>query len=377
MTSENRGLSALEDRVIRKDLCTLCGACAALCPYLHSHQGRIVKLHDCDLEEGRCFAYCPRTKVDINVIHREIFGKDYQDLELGTLRHALMARAMDPEIRQKAQSGGVVSALTDFALKIGMIDAAVITHRDEHLLPSGIIARDRTDILASAGSSYVAGPTLEALNRGPWQGTERIAVVGLPCQVLALGKMRASPLKKRTPIDQIQLIIGLFCTWALRYKPFARFIRERVKGAPIHNLDITPPPERHLKVTTDEETLHIPLDEIRRFIRPTCGICPDMTSEFSDVSVGTVEGIEGWNTVVVRTDQGETLLKEAEGAGIVEIRPLPEANLEHLKEASLLKKQRAISALKQRGELEDGYLVLPPEWIQRILSDSPEVCARA
>jgi len=94
----------------------------------------------------------------------------------------------------------------------------------------------------------------------------------------------------------------------------------------------------------------------------------DMTSELSDLSVGTVEGVDGWNTVVVRTDRGEDLFKRALDAGIIESQPLPEENTQHLKTASVLKKQRALKALKERGETENGYLILSSEIIQRILS---------
>jgi coenzyme F420 hydrogenase subunit beta len=96
-----------------------------------------------------------------------------------------------------------------------------------------------------------------------------------------------------------------------------------------------------------------------------------MTSEFADLSVGTVEGMEGWNTVVVRTDRGDDLVSRAQKRNAIEVKPLAPANFQHLKEASLLKKKRALLALKSRGELgEGGYIRLPAGWVERILSDS-------
>jgi len=213
--SDNRGLQALEDRVISRDLCTLCGACASLCPYLRPAQGKIAKIHNCDIVDGRCFDYCPRTEVDMESLHRKIFGQGYQDIELGPLKRIIMARATDAGVREKAQTGGVVSTLMSFALKEGIIDAAVLTQRDASHLPEGFVAGQPEEVLNCAGSSYVAGPTLEALNRGPLEGKEKIGVVGIPCQVLALGKMKSSALETRTPIDRVALVIGLFCTWAL------------------------------------------------------------------------------------------------------------------------------------------------------------------
>ena len=368
----NGGLKALEERVFDRDLCVSCGACVSLCPYLRSWQSRTVKLDECDLSEGRCFDYCPRGKVDLDDLHRKLFGGPYEEIEIGTIRSVLMARARDSVWAGKAQNGGVVSALIDLAIKEGIIDAAVLTGRDVNLLPRGHIATDREDIEACAGSIYTSGPTLEALNRGPWNGDERIGIVGLPCMVLALAKMRTSPLEMRTPIDRVDLVIGLFCTWALDYESFMAFLRERFGDRTIGKVDITPPPERLMKITVGDELYDIPLDEIRSFIRPGCHVCPDMTSEFSDISVGTVEGEEGWNTVLVRTERGEELVKRAEAEAVIESRPLPVDKLSHLKEASLLKKRRAIDAIKDKGEFEDGYLSLSEELIQQIQSESKE-----
>jgi len=368
----NGGLRALEERVFDRDLCVSCGACVSLCPYLRSWQGRIVKLDECDLAEGRCFNYCPRGKVDLNELHQRLFGGPYKEIEMGMVRSVLMARACDSVWAGRVQNGGVVSALTDLAIKEGVIDAAVLTDREVNLLPRGHIVSGREDIMACTGSIYTSGPTLEALNRGPWTGDERIGIVGLPCMVLALAKMRTSSLEKRTPIDRVDLVIGLFCTWALDYKPFMGFLQKRFGDRTIGKVDITPPPERIMKITAGDELHDIPLDEIRSFIRPGCHVCPDMTSEFSDISVGTVEGEEGWNTVLVRTERGEELVKRAEAKGVIESQPLPGDKLSHLKEASLLKKRRAIDALKDRGELEDGYLTLSRELIQQIQSESKE-----
>jgi coenzyme F420 hydrogenase subunit beta len=362
----NRGLEGLESKVLNQGQCAACGACLSLCPYLRSWKGRAVKLHDCDLSEGRCFSFCPRTEVDLDALHRSVFGKGYDEVETGPVRRVVMAKALDPVFTKRAQNGGVVSALIALALEEGMIQAAILTERDADLLPGGRIAKTKNEVVTCAGSSYVTGYTLEALNRGPWQGEERIGVVGLPCQVLALARMKASPLEKRTPVDRVDLVVGLFCTWALDYRPFAKFLKERFGDKPIEKLDITPPPERLLNVTVGDQLHQIPLDEIRAFIRPSCQVCLDMTSELSDLSVGTVEGEEGWNTVIVRTAMGEDLLGRAETKGILETRAYPEDKWAHLKWASILKKQRGLTAL---NNVQEKYVALPQEVIDAILKE--------
>lgn len=368
----NRGLNGLKEKVFDRNLCTGCGACLSLCPYLRFWKGKVVKLDHCNLEEGRCYTYCPRTEVDLAEIYQKVFGKNYEEIEMGPVRKMMIARAKDIRWRKKAQTGGVVSALVDFALQQKIIEAGVLTSRSEDLLPRGKIITSRKEIFRCAGSSYVCGPTLGAFNRGPWKGKERIGIVGLPCQVLALAKMKTSILGKRTPIDRVDLVIGLFCTWALDYTSFITFLHDRIGSASIEKVNITPPPERMLEVTSGRKLYRIPLDDIRSFIGASCRICADMTAELSDISVGTVEEKEGWNTVIARTAMGEDLLMQAKKEDVIETRSYPQKCLNHLIDASILKKRRALDVMNGKEGNEKDYFILSNKLIQRINSKSGE-----
>jgi coenzyme F420 hydrogenase subunit beta len=279
---------------------------------------------------------------------------------MGTVGEALISRAVDDGLRSHAQYGGTVSTLVAFALRSGLIDTAVLTASDSGLLPSGRAVRDEAGVLACAGSNFVASPTLQTFNREAAGDAQRIGVVATPCQALALAKMKASPLENRNNIDKLKLVIGLFCTWSLRYEDFVRFLGERVPLDQIVKVDIPPPPANAFEVYTDSTRLTIPLDQVRTFTRVTCNCCLDMTSEFADVSVGAAEGIEGWNTLLVRTDAGAKLVEAARAAGFLEVAALPDASLEHLKEAALLKKRRALSNIVETTGSRDDLLYLEP-----------------
>ena len=73
-----------------------------------------------------------------------------------------------------------------------------------------------------------------------------------------------------------------------------------------------------------------------------------MTAEFSDVSVGVLEGRTDMNTLVVRTERGAALVDEAVKEGWLVIEEMPAENLEHLIWAAGNKKRRAF--LKARDE---------------------------
>jgi coenzyme F420 hydrogenase subunit beta len=367
---EIRGCQALIDEVRARRLCAGCGACSGLCPYHVPYRGRMVTLDECNLAQGRCYAFCPRTPADLNLLNQTVFGSAYPAGELGTTKEVLVSRAADDAVRSRAQYGGTVSALVALALRSGLIDTAVLTTSDAGMLPTGRAVRDEAGVLACAGSNFVASPTLRTFNQEAAGDARRIGVVATPCQALALAKMRASPLENRNNIDKLNLVIGLFCTWALKYEDFARFLGERVPLDQVVKVDIPPPPANVFEVYTDSTRMAIPLDQVRAFTRATCGFCIDMTSEFADVSVGAAEGIEGWNTLIVRSDAGAKLVEAARAAGALEVAPLPDANLEHLKEAALLKKRRAVSNIVETTGSRDNLLYLEPsrESLKALLS---------
>lgn len=374
---EPKASQLIEQRVIKDNLCTLCGACAGMCPYFVSHEGRVVLRDVCDLSQGqgRCYAFCPRASVDLDGISQSMLGVPYPWDAIGTVQDVLMARSADTTIRVRAQYGGVVTALTCFALEKGLIDSAVLTLSQDKSHPTGLITSTREGIIDCAGSSYVATPTVEAFNRGAQDDRrKRIGVVGTPCQVLALAKMRASTLEDRNHVDKLNLVIGLFCTWALSHEGFASLLAEKIPPRDIVKLDVPPPPANVFEVYTTSERLSFPLDEVKHFVKPACMYCLDMTAEFADISVGTAEGFSGWNTVIVRTDVGDNLIKAAETEGAIVTEALPAHNLDHLKQASRLKKRRALENIVQRTGSVDNllYLKVQPHMIRPLVEDETE-----
>jgi len=358
MSTDIKGPQDLEKEVIKADLCTLCGACVGLCPYFKAYKGKVVMIDNCNLSQGRCYFFCPRTPSDLDSVNQFTFGVPYPGDSLGTFRQVVMARSLDKATQPKGQYGGVTSGLVSLALKKGMIDAVILTKREKELLSNGFLAQNKRQVLTCAGSNYIASPTLEAFNKGSQGNYKSIAAVGVPCQVLALGKMRVNPLENKNNIEKLSLVIGLFCTWALSYREFIKFLSKEVPIKNIGKMDIPPPPANVFQFHSPEGQKSISLDQIRQFVRPTCTVCLDMTAEFSDLSVGAVEGIAGWNTVIVRTPKGQELLEEARRAKAIEVGQLPQANLDHLKEAALLKKRRALENIVKRTGSRENWLYL-------------------
>jgi coenzyme F420 hydrogenase subunit beta len=354
MVTKTKGMGELFKEVIDKGLCALCGACIGDCPYTVFYRGKIRMLDFCNREEGHCYGYCPRTHTDLDAISNKLFGVPFDGAEIGTVKDVFMARSRDAKVRANAQYGGTVTSLLLLALESGLVDAAITTKTGEDKLPAASVARTAAEVMAGAGSSYMAYPVLETLNRMPRDSKDKLGIVVTPCQAIALARMRLDPPAQRNSLDNLRLSIGLFCTWALEYGRFYEFLKNNVDLAKVKKFDIPPPPANKFDVYTGKEIKSFPLDEVRKYRMPTCAYCLDMTAEFTDISVGSVEGVEGWNTVVVRTQRGMDLIAEAKKQGKLDIKDLPAQSMAHLKEASFNKKARTVQEIvKKTGDKND------------------------
>ncbi len=236
-----KGSADLEQEVLSQGLCTSCGACVNICPYIEVVRDKVAVIEPCGLTEGKCYDFCPRTPTDIAALDKFVFGKMRSEYSLGPYISIEMAQAKDSEIRCRAQYGGVVSALMKYALDTGEISNAVLTSPFYvALMPTSVVAQESNQLLECAGSSYISSATLAKMNEATKQGRNSIGLVGIPCQVLALRKMQAA--KHETGAKEVKLVIGLFCTWALSYKGFYEFLKDKVDPSLIRRIDIPPPP---------------------------------------------------------------------------------------------------------------------------------------
>ena len=358
VSSPAKGLQHLQEEVIEAGLCTMCGACVGHCPYLRRFEGRVVVLDTCDLCNGECYRYCPRTPTDWDVLNRTAFGAPYILDGLGTVRQMAMCRSANSQIHTRGQDGGVVTTLLTVAMEEGLIDAAVASMAADGTSPRGVVARSEAEVLHCAGNSYEASFSLEALNRLPEENSERLAVVGLPCQVEALGKMRAHPASETARIKNVRLVLGLFCGWALLPHAFHEFLRQTIDPREVIKFDITHHPANSFDIYDRSGVTSIDLDRIRPYVNPACGYCMDMTSEFADISVGSGRRMYGWNTVVIRSERGQEIYEKARSRGMIEVMPYPPENLEHLKRASLEKKKRALENIVRKTGSDDNLMYL-------------------
>lgn len=350
-----KGPEQLKNEVIAAGWCVSCGACVEMCPYIKAERDRVAVIRSCGLNDGNCYLVCPRTYTDYSKLSSGEKGVK-PDGALGVYHSIVKARATSKSIKHSGQYGGVISALLVSKLKNieHQGELALLTGYDG-IYPQWTIGRTEEDILKSAGSKYAVCPGLSGLNQALRSGTEKITVVGRPCQSVALRKMiNYSSVAGKERID---LIIGLFCFWGLDYSIYD-LLKKKFKVQQIVKADI--PKDAGLSMQTDQGTITLSLEETRKYIRAGCYSCIDPTSELADLAVGSTEQDPEWCTVIIRTEKGEQSFKRAVDSGLIETDLYPDHLKTMLKEAALNKKKRVYLSDpdQQTPAVNTGYLKL-------------------
>jgi len=342
----------LELEVLKSGLCTSCGGCLGICPYLRVRKEKVIVLEQCGIKEGRCYEVCPRTKLDFDGLNQDVFGSARNDYLLGTHQAIYMAQSAKPAVQKKAQYGGVVTGLLAWAMDKKLIDGAVMVgySAEYPLLPEAVLARSKEEILACAGSKYTAAPSLKVLNDAVKQ-CKKLAFVGRACQIEALRKR----IKVEPEIgEHVALVVGLFCMWALDYQKLYAHLAQKMDVAKATKFDI---PYNRFLVYTNGKKVEMDFEPIKGLRRATCDICYDFTSEFADLSVGSTEWKDDWNTLIVRTGRGAKMVEKAVKGRALKVKPLPEERISLLRNAVLGKKKRVVSAVFTEKKARE-YLVL-------------------
>ncbi|MBI4344665.1 MAG: Coenzyme F420 hydrogenase/dehydrogenase, beta subunit C-terminal domain [Euryarchaeota archaeon] len=280
-------------------LCGACGACEVACPdgaIEVNHQGpRYLGGADCAACEGSCIAVCPVQ-----------FPGEWGD-GLGPFRRMVAVRSRLPEVLARAQDGGLATTLAIHLLDSQRAEGVLMVRR-RGLSPEPFIARTREEALSAAGSTYALSPSLPTL-----EGVEgRIAMVGLPCQVTGAEKLGAME-----KLGNITFKAGLFCR--ANFLPGgmeALASRAGLSQKGVRRVDISGG-----RVHLDGRA-EFPLRALADYENPGCKVCADPLARMADISIGGVGVPKGWSLAVVRTLEGEAVLDEMIGKGLIKAAPV-------------------------------------------------------
>lgn len=270
-----------------------------------------------EAEKASMVSVCPFGKNGVRKYNGSVWG-DYHGVFQGW--------STDEELRTKASSGGVVSALAAYLLAHSLVDGVIQVKASEHEQYSTDVVCSRCveDIYSCSGSRYCQSSPLYNLSAFLREG-ERYCFIGKPCDVAAIRNYMDSDEKLR---KRIPYLISFFCAGIPSEDANKKLLDElkcdkckelryRGNGWPGLTTAIDDDGKAH---TMEYEKSWIEI--LGRDIRKSCKFCFDGIGERADISCGDYWYLDannkpdftekdGRNIVFAWTETGLELLNRA------------------------------------------------------------------
>ncbi|MFW9786018.1 MAG: Coenzyme F420 hydrogenase/dehydrogenase, beta subunit C-terminal domain, partial [Candidatus Heimdallarchaeota archaeon] len=310
--------------VFEAEVCCQCGWCSSICPVnAISVTSDLLEIdEDKCMKCGLCFSVCPRS-FSIDQAYKTIRQLDkklnWSD-KIGGYFNAYSGSTTKDAIKKVKQDGGVVTSLLEYLLENKLVDAIIaVKHSKDLWKPEPVIVDNVKDLYITGGTKYANAATLSFIEAA--KNYERIAVVGVPCMMKAIEKGILFP--SGLPFfKNIKYTIGLFCMESFPYEGVVQLTKDKfdkdINDLTKMNIDSG---KFIIKLKSGEE-LSVDLKEIKSYARHNCHYCEDLTSDYADISVGSIGSQGGWSSVVTRSKEGDEIYQGAIDAGLIESQSL-------------------------------------------------------
>ena len=326
--------------VVDWGLCVGCGACQYHCDHetvsMVNYESVGIrpkfdnnKCNDCT----ECLEFCPGYRLDT----RHLSSSNSSDIQfnplLGSTYEIWEGNAIDHELRYKASSGGILSALALYCLEQEHMDFILHTGMDPSnpLLNKTVVSKTKADLLKRAGSRYAPSSPCDSLHIIEKSNTPCV-FIGKPCDVAALSSLR----KIRPKLDKnLGLVLTFFCAGTPSTQGTIDLLEQlHVRPDDIDTLTyrgsgwpglfkVSSKTHTSGKSLTYEKSWSF-LEKYRTF---RCKLCPDSLGEFADIASGDAWHIykkdkrnPGMSLILVRSKRGKDILHKATKAGYIEIK---------------------------------------------------------
>jgi coenzyme F420 hydrogenase subunit beta len=322
------------DDIVKSGLCIGCGLCASLSKgriaMRWTGPGRLRPVVEAPLDRAALDLVndiCPGLRTD-GMTAAEAGPGAVLDPAFGYGHRHWIGWAGDPEVRFRAATGGVLTALGIHLLESKAVDAVLHVRSPTEAPVRNVphVSRSRADVLAGMGSRYAPAAPLLHLDEHLARG-ESLAVIAKPCDVAAVRR-----LAKRDPRvgRQVKYLLSISCGGA----PTLDMTRRLMAPFPVEERDLAlfrfrghGCPGRVRMETRDGRAYERSYndswgDKDLWHLQFRCKMCMDPVGEQADVIAydvwpgGSPTGEDaGFNGITARTAKGLALVEAAAKAG--------------------------------------------------------------
>lgn len=339
-----KNFNAIND-VAKARLCTGCGNCA------FAVADKITMQETAD-ENRRPVQSAPFTKGEKDKIRQfcpalggvaaqeNLSAGDHLTTVWGPVLEVWEGYAADDEIRYRGSSGGAVTALALFAIEQQGFSGClhIKAKKDQPLLNEAAYSTDRAALLEGSGSRYAPASVCDGLHYAQ-QAPGPSVVVGKPCEIKAVEQARqADPVMA----EKVGLTLSIFCAGTPSHqgtKALLKQLKPRVNSLSVAHLKYrgegwpgTMQATWHSRTNPKGHARAISYDEgwgkiLQKHRQWRCHTCEDHTGEYADIAVGDpwqtpqTENAKGRSLIVVRTERGRTMVRQAVAQGAIKVAP--------------------------------------------------------
>ncbi len=291
--------------------------CTAPRPDLESEPPFRTLCTDCGISRSSnpaaCGSACQFIAPDYPSMEQSVHGRERDadrpdELHFGPFLEMHQAAMKKPA--EGAQWTGITTGIAERLLAAGKVDAVltVVPDDDDRWKPVPAVITKTGDMRKARGMRMGYAPLLALLEPAIAAGHNRLAVIGIPCQVYALRRI-----EKTLGLEKLY-VIGTPCsdnTTTENFHHFLSLLADQPETVTYCEFRADFHVELRFEDGTNREIpfLQLPISKLPSDFFPlTCRTCVDYTNVLADITIGYMGG-NGEQWLIVRNETGRELLR--------------------------------------------------------------------